>query len=223
MSNLLPILQRVEPYGEGDRIPYQVPNDPDGGAFIIGEEGDNILHVQKPKTVLIPRIEIAVPTGAPEAVRKNQYGRTVNNYIEQLLWAAVLQRTITRPDGTDFLTSVPESRVLVALRLQLKPSDNLMWLLANTQRALDAAARIATEFRASMSGPMEVMQITGTLRGRSDPKPRDIIIGTTNPVGYYLEPNQPCTVKGELEHEVHDGHGWLLYPGKVAAIELVSV
>jgi hypothetical protein len=199
--NLLSILQASDE--------YQVPNDMDGGSLIIHDEA--ILFIQKPKMVFIPREEVTVPLELPEKARKERHREVVNGRIEALLWAAISLQAD--------LTCVSEHQVLEALQMQVKPSDRIVWLLANTQTAADAAARITTAYRAANAGPMEMMCISDNPWGKPDPS--NIIIGTTNPVGYYLDPKTHI-VKGEgVGYEVSDGNGWLVYAGKVAAVQLI--
>lgn len=181
-------------------------NDMDSGALVISSEGDHVLYIQKAGTVIIPRFDINIPMEAPEDLRVMELEAAVVDRVEVLLKASMNLRADNRVEGTGSMPRVPDRMVVEELEAQLRP-HKLKWLCAGGTMAL----AVAKKLEATVDG-LEVLERWGALDRT--------IIGLAEPVGYRLPTGSHVVTGPEGGYEV-TSMGWLIYPGRVAVVEVV--
>jgi len=165
----------------------------EGGALVVGADSDTIFHIVKPKTVVIPWVDVHIPEEAPHAKAVKQRDGVTGDMIEAMLWSAA-----------DFneRTFCKRAQVIEVLEKGLHPQA-----LTSLYAGFDTRA-------------LEICQGLGLpiLEGTHNGKTHNVILGFAEPVGYNL---MPVHDHGQMRGAGTFKEGWMVYPACVAVCEVV--
>lgn len=175
--------------GDGELPVYEKGEHP---AYIIGEEGQNILIVTKPKRVIFPLFEIACETNSPRAAAIHV--KTVIEDRVEALWECLAEQDGPAGPGTDLMVVA----IRTGLRARKADSGAMSWwmtcgigcfkTLAPCEnkaftRTLKVRSKGLLDLPTKWKGPADVDAVRKVLFGKLSGCPKELTIPETGPHG----------------------------------------